>query len=357
MDTDGSPPDALLRGFWYPALPSARLRRGRLKALRLLNVPLVVGRTAGGRAFALGSRCPHRGMPLWFGHLDGDLLECCYHGWRFDVDTGRCREIPSLAGSSAVPPKQAFTAVYACQESDGHVWVYVPALTSLDQTLPPAPSLPVFGRRYGLVHVSVPLQATFDHATIGLIDPAHSAYVHRSWWWREPRAVREKEKVFEAIPHGFRMRWHVPSGNSFPYRVLHAFGQTPATTIDFVLPSVRMEQIHCGRYWLSNRLMVTPETTDRCRLDFWAASNVLSWCRPLGLLLRLVVRRFLLQDQATMAKLSAGSDRDWPMMLFGGADQPAAWYLQLKKAWVDAQRNGRPARHPLAEPVTLRWRT
>ena len=215
----------------------------------------------------------------------------------------------------------------------------------------------LFRSRYGLVHVSVPLQATFDHATIGLIDPAHSAYVHRSWWWREPRAVREKEKVFEAIPHGFRMRWHVPSGNSFPYRVLHAFGQTPATTIDFVLPSVRMEQIHCGRYWLSNRLMVTPETTERCRLDFWAASNVLSWCRPLGLLLRLVVRRFLLQDQATMAKLSAGSDRDWPMMLFGGADQPAAWYLQLKKAWVDAQRNGRPARHPLAEPVTLRWRT
>ncbi len=83
----------MLRGFWYPTLHSAQLRGRQLQTATLLGVPLVLGRDDQGHPFALHDCCPHRRMPLSFGHFDGEAVECPYHGWRFDPKTGRCREI------------------------------------------------------------------------------------------------------------------------------------------------------------------------------------------------------------------------------------------------------------------------
>ncbi len=41
-----------------------------------------------GRFFAIGNTCPHRGGPLGEGELDGDVVTCPWHGWRFNVETG-----------------------------------------------------------------------------------------------------------------------------------------------------------------------------------------------------------------------------------------------------------------------------
>src|SRR6266849_4431604 len=90
-------PDALmLFGFWYRALPTSQLRRGQLAKTVLLEQPLVIGRDRQDQAFALRDACPHRGMPLSYGQFDGQQIECCYHGWRFDAHTGQCKLIPSL---------------------------------------------------------------------------------------------------------------------------------------------------------------------------------------------------------------------------------------------------------------------
>ena len=39
---------------------------------------------------AFDNACPHQGNPLVDGEILGDVLECAYHGWRFDLDTGAC---------------------------------------------------------------------------------------------------------------------------------------------------------------------------------------------------------------------------------------------------------------------------
>ena len=39
---------------------------------------------------AFDNACPHEGNPLVEGELLGDVLECAYHGWRFDIATGAC---------------------------------------------------------------------------------------------------------------------------------------------------------------------------------------------------------------------------------------------------------------------------
>ncbi len=44
---------------------------------------------AGGEIFAINAVCPHRGGPLANGRLDGHVVSCPWHGWTFDVRTGR----------------------------------------------------------------------------------------------------------------------------------------------------------------------------------------------------------------------------------------------------------------------------
>ena len=41
-----------------------------------------------GAFYALDNVCVHRGAPLSQGWLDGHILECPSHGWKFDVRTG-----------------------------------------------------------------------------------------------------------------------------------------------------------------------------------------------------------------------------------------------------------------------------
>ena len=57
--------------FWYPALRSTEIVGDRLATAMLLEVPLVLGRTSDGKAFAMRDSCPHRGIPLSYGRFDG----------------------------------------------------------------------------------------------------------------------------------------------------------------------------------------------------------------------------------------------------------------------------------------------
>lgn len=42
-----------------------------------------------GRFHALDGICPHAGGPLGEGTLNGPIVTCPWHGWQFDVSTGR----------------------------------------------------------------------------------------------------------------------------------------------------------------------------------------------------------------------------------------------------------------------------
>lgn len=42
-----------------------------------------------GEIYALDGVCPHAGGPLGKGTLNGAIATCPWHGWQFDVKTGR----------------------------------------------------------------------------------------------------------------------------------------------------------------------------------------------------------------------------------------------------------------------------
>ncbi len=362
-----NPTGDMLWGFWYPALRSDQLLAHRLQRAMLLEVPLVIGRDAAGKPFALRDVCPHRAFPLSFGRFDGASVECAYHGWQFDAHTGQCRHVPSLTADSKLKCERIFAGSFPCEERDGYIWTYMtnpegraPAATDANAAapIPPAPELQTFSPRYKIAHLWADLPCSVDHGIIGLMDPAHGPFVHQAWWWRSRRSIRDKTKQFEPIPGGFRMSPHAPSANSAPYKILKLITGEPATTtIDFVLPNQRFEQIRAGRYWLSSRTTVTPVRRDLCRLDFVAAWNILPWFPIVSFIIHVLGPRFIRQDTEVIEKQSLGLQYEDRMMLVDDADRQARWYFELKAAHLESQRTGEPLRHPLAGPVTLRWRS
>ena len=67
----------------------------------------------GDAVHAMENACPHRGLPLSEGRLEGAIVECEAHGWTFDVRTGFR---PDDADGFPVP-------CFAVRVEDGEVWV------------------------------------------------------------------------------------------------------------------------------------------------------------------------------------------------------------------------------------------
>ena len=71
-------------GLQLQDLPIGSMRLARVDGRRLCLV-----RTADG-VHALDHACPHEGYGLTQGTLDGNLLTCAWHNWKFRVDDGTC---------------------------------------------------------------------------------------------------------------------------------------------------------------------------------------------------------------------------------------------------------------------------
>jgi len=48
-----------------------------------------------GKFFAINSVCLHHGGPLGEGELEGNTVTCPWHGWQYDVTTGRLTQQPT----------------------------------------------------------------------------------------------------------------------------------------------------------------------------------------------------------------------------------------------------------------------
>ncbi len=348
---------APLLGFWYVGCSSAELGPGRLKGVVLLGLPIVLCKTSRGEVAALRDICPHRGMPLSFGRMEGDCVECAYHGWRFDT-TGRCQTIPSLVEASPIQPEKIGITAYPCRERDGYIWVFISDPQQTSQVVPEVPPLPLPSPPPRMIHIATVLNCTIDDGIVGLMDPAHGPFVHQSSWWRTKGSIHEKAKIFEPLPRGFRMVPHAPSKNSGPYKLLNFFYGGPlTTTIDFVLPNQRFEFVQCGSLFVSTRATVTPVTDQQCRIDFTAAWNCFGWIPFSKTLFRYFANIFMRQDREAMERQAVGLRYKPALMLIDDADTPAKWYYKLKAAHLASVQTGQPFDHPLKERVTLRWKS
>jgi phenylpropionate dioxygenase-like ring-hydroxylating dioxygenase large terminal subunit len=345
LDAQSTPP---LRDAWYYALPSERLKIGDMVPKTMLEEPLIIGRDKQGKAFALLDICPHRGIPLRFGKFDGCEVECCYHGWRF-APSGVCTDIPTLVDEQKPELSKVKVKAYPVQEVQGGIWVFFGENL---EAAPPVPVLPELDGAKPKMVQTMMFDGAIDHAVVGLVDPAHATFIHKAWFWRSTKSIRNKAKQFAPSPFGFTMVRHPPSSNSRAYKAL---GGKPETEIVFQLPGVRYEHIKVGRHVMCHLTTLTPVSGFETEINhsiFWT----MPWLTPLRPLFWPFVRTFLRQDRDVISQQQLGLQYNPQLLLLGDPDVQARWYFRLKNEYVRAQEEKRPFVNPI-KPRVLQWRS
>ena len=69
----------------------------------------------GDEFYAMDGVCPHAGGPLGEGQLSGTRVTCPWHGWQFDVTTGRHCLTPNIVHET-----------FPCGVENGEVYVELP---------------------------------------------------------------------------------------------------------------------------------------------------------------------------------------------------------------------------------------
>ena len=347
---------SLLRDCWYIALPGKELKPGQLVNKKILDETIVLGRRGDGQVFAMRDICPHRGIPLSYGWIEGSDVRCCYHGWMFRSQDGRCCEIPSLTDDDKRDISKIRVPTFPCRELQGHVWIFVPRDIKKpvdESSLPEVPRVEDFGDVEPDMEETMHFACHVDHAVIGLMDPAHGSYVHTSWWWRKgPRKFRVKEKQYEPVPMGFRL---VPYELTNSASVYKWFGNKVSTEISFQIPTVRMEIVRGDRNIATSLTTITPIDETACELH-QALYTTAKWVSLVKPILRILGHRFLDQDRTVVIQQQEGLAYDPNLMLIDDADRQAQWYFQLKKEFERSQQEERAFVNPV-KPSTLRWRS
>ncbi len=74
---------------------ASEVREGEGKVVPVGNDEIALFRVEGA-VYACTNTCPHRGGPIGDGQLDGKIVACPWHGWEFDVTTGKMPVNPNI---------------------------------------------------------------------------------------------------------------------------------------------------------------------------------------------------------------------------------------------------------------------
>jgi 3-phenylpropionate/trans-cinnamate dioxygenase ferredoxin subunit len=96
---------------FVPVLDENALEEGSMKLVSVDGVPVLLVKVFG-RIFAIDNRCPHMSCGLSGGSLDGYVIICPCHSWRFDLRTGEYEEL-----------KEVTLTKYEWKTESGKIWV------------------------------------------------------------------------------------------------------------------------------------------------------------------------------------------------------------------------------------------
>ena len=160
------------RNCWYVAAHAHEVTEA-LFARTFLDQEVVLWRMADGRIAALEDRCPHRLVPLSTGKTVDGLVECGYHGLRFDSQ-GACAFVPGQDRA----PQGARVKTFPAAERHGLIWIWMGDADLADEDLIPDlhwMDSPGWRAATGYLHFKCDYRLINDN----LLDLSHETYIHK----------------------------------------------------------------------------------------------------------------------------------------------------------------------------------
>lgn len=106
---------------WFALLESDDLKKSEVKHVVALGENFAVFRNDRGEVKILDAYCPHLGANMAVGGVvRGNCLECPFHNWRFDGETGECSSVPY----SEKTPDFIKVKKWECVEVNSFVFVW-----------------------------------------------------------------------------------------------------------------------------------------------------------------------------------------------------------------------------------------
>lgn len=213
-----------LDNAWYVAAWSTEVGRHLLERT-ILERPIVLFRKQDGSVAAIGNRCAHRFAPLGMGKLVGDLVQCPYHGLRYD-SSGKCVLNPHADGM--IPARMAVPC-HPVVERHGMIWLWLGDTGKADSRLIPDfschldPSL-------RLVSGMIEMKANYQLITDNLLDLAHAEFVHDGVLSSEA-LTRSRLESIERGTTIYANRW-APDGDPMPAFTMIFDGYRPGEPVD-----------------------------------------------------------------------------------------------------------------------------
>lgn len=160
----------ILSRHWFPIARAVDVA-DKPVAATLLDLDLVVYRTPDGLCVGR-DLCPHRGVPLSMGRVEGEEIVCAYHGLRYGPD-GRCNKIP--AQPDVKPPGRLRVTMFPAVERHGLVWTCLSP--DARNSVPPMYAWGD-GAFQPILPPPVEIAGSPGRQVEGFIDVAHFAFVH-----------------------------------------------------------------------------------------------------------------------------------------------------------------------------------
>lgn len=275
--------------YWYPVGWASGLKPGDVMPVVIWQQAIAVYRDTKGQLHALEDACPHKGVALHKGTVQGCHLACSYHGWEFN-GSGQCVSIPYVPKEQKLPRSQVRS--YPVQEKYNLIWIF-PGDPTLATTIQP-PDIPEFFQPddWLMVPVTAHFKAHFSICNENTMDVFHGFLHQKLQGWFDP-ILTSLQETEAAVSAEYKV--------SYKGRMAQFLGLSERADQVTTLPisiHYRYPHYYTSLQGISSlylmRLPVGPVESRSFALFFFKVRLPGSVLRPLKPLLTVLIQRFIL---------------------------------------------------------------
>ncbi len=175
--------------YWYAVGWANQLKPSSIMPVLIWQQAIAVYRDENGQLHALEDICPHKGVALHKGKVQGCNLACAYHGWEFNAQ-GHCVGVPYLPKEQKLPRAQARS--YPIQEKYNLIWIF-PGDPTLAATQEP-PNIAEFDQPdWFMVPLPARINAHFTICNENSMDVFHGFLHQKLQGWFDPILISLRE--------------------------------------------------------------------------------------------------------------------------------------------------------------------